>query len=96
MLHHVVLWSFKEGVPARERDELVAAIRGLTQVPHVRQVAVGPNASPARAQGYTHVYWSLFDDMDALARYQQDPRHVPVAARLRDAAEKLIAVDLEV
>ncbi len=78
-----------------EREQLLAAIRGLrAKVSYVREIHVGKNFSPERADGYTHLYLSTFDRADDLASYQQHAEHVPIAARLRDAAAKLIAVDL--
>lgn len=97
MIRHVVLWTFKEAVPQAERDGILAAVRGLrATVPSLRSLEVGENVSPARAQGYTHVLVETFDDRDGLAAYASHPDHVPVVARLREAASQLLAVDLEV
>ena len=96
MIRHVVLWAFKDAVPTAERDAIIAAVRDLpSKVPALRSLAVGENISPARAQGYTHVLVETLDDRDALAAYAAHPEHVPVVARLRDAAAQLLAVDLE-
>jgi hypothetical protein len=97
VIHHVVLWAFKDSVPADDRAAIVDAIRALDgQVPSLRSLAVGLNVSPARAQGYTHVLVETFADRDALAAYAIHPDHVPVLARLREAVAQLVAVDLEV
>jgi hypothetical protein len=97
VIHHVVLWAFKDSVAAAERDAILDAIRALrTSVPSLRSLDVGANINPARALGYTHVLLETFDDRDGLAAYASHPDHVPVLARLRDAAAQLVAVDLEV
>ena len=97
MIRHVVLWTFADAVPAAERDAIVGAVRALRgAVPSVRSLEVGPNVSPARAHGYTHVLLETFDDAAGLAAYATHPDHLPVLARLRDAALQLLAVDLEV
>jgi Stress responsive A/B Barrel Domain len=97
VIHHVVLWAFKDGVRPAERDAILGAIRALrATVPSLRSLEVGENVSPARAQGYTHVLLETFDDRDGLAAYASHPDHVPVLARLRDAVAQLVAVDLEV
>jgi len=97
VIRHVVLWTFKDGVPPAERVAILTAVRALrTKVSTVRSLEVGENVSPARAQGYTHVLLETFDDRDGLARYASHPDHLPVLARLREAATQLIAVDLEV
>jgi len=97
LLRHIVLFAFKESVPPAERAALLEAIRGLrAKVPSLRSLELGENISPARAQGYTHVLLETFDDRDGLALYAAHPEHVPVLARIRDAASQLLAVDLEV
>ena len=96
MIRHVVLWAFKGSVQQSERDAILAAVRALAStVPSLRSLEVGENVSPARAQGYTHVLIESFDDRDGLAAYASHPDHLPVLARLRDAAAQLLAVDLE-
>src|SRR5689334_17343768 len=96
LLRHIVLWSFKEAVPAEERDAVLEAIRGLrAKVPSLRSLEVGENRSPARAHGYTHVLVETFDDQAGLVAYSTHPEHVPVAARMRGAAADVLAVDLE-
>ena len=97
MIRHVVLWTFKDGVPQAERDAIVAAVRDLrSTVPSLRSLEIGENVSPERARGYTHVVVEMFDDLDGLAAYQSHPTHVPVSARIREAVSQLVAVDLEV
>ncbi len=97
MIHHVVLWTFRDSVPPAERDGIVAAGRGLrSTVPSLRSLEVGENVSVAHAQGYTHVLVATFDDRAGLAAYASHPTHVPVGARLQDAAAQLLVVDLEV
>lgn len=96
-LRHVVLWAFRDEVSTAEREALLADLRGLVSaVPALRGVEVGPNISPARAQGHTHLMVQTFDDRAGLAEYAAHPAHLPVAARLREAAAQLCAVDLEV
>jgi hypothetical protein len=97
MLRHLVLFAFKESVPPAERAALLDAIRGLrAKVPSLRSLELGENISPARAHGYTHVLLETFDDRDGLAAYASHPDHVPIGARIRDAASQFLAVDLEV
>ena len=92
-----MLFAFKDSVTGAERAALLADVRSLaTKVPSLRSLELGENVSPARAQGYTHVLLETFDDRDGLAAYASHPDHVPVGARIRDAASQLLAVDLEV
>ena len=96
VLRHIVLFAFKDEVPAAERAAILEAIQGLrTTVPSLRSLEVGENISPARAQGYTHILCETFDDRAGLAEYETHPAHVPVVARVRAAMAQLLAVDLE-
>ena len=96
MLTHIVLFAFKNDVPAPERAAILDALRGLrATVPSLRSLEVGENISPARAQGHTHVLVETFTDRAGLAAYTDHPAHVPVAARIRAAVSQLLAVDLE-
>jgi hypothetical protein len=96
MLRHIVLFAFKDDVPAPDRAAILDAVRGLAKtVPSLRGLEVGENSTPARAQGYTHILFETFDDRAGLEAYSTHPTHVPVAARLRAAASQLLAVDLE-
>ena len=97
MLRHIVLFTFKESVTAAERAAVLDAIRGLeAKVPSIRSLELGENSGPARAQGYTHASLVTFDDRDGLAAYLSHPEHVPVGARMREAASQVLVVDLEV
>jgi hypothetical protein len=97
VIRHIVLWTFADGVALAERDAILAAVRGLrSKVPSLRSLEVGENVSPARAQGYTHILVETFDDRAGLTAYASHPDHVPVVARLREAASQLLAVDLDV
>lgn len=91
-----MLFAFKESVPPAERAAVLDAIRGLpVKVPSIRSLELGENISAARVQGYTHVALVTFDDRDGLAAYLSHPEHVPVGARMREAASQSLAVDLE-
>lgn len=96
MLHHIVLFTFRDDVAVSERTSILDALRGLrSAVPSLRSLDVGENVSPARAQGYTHVLVETFDDRAGLELYATHPAHLPVAARIKAAASQLLAVDLE-
>lgn len=96
VIRHIVLFAFKESIPESERASVLADLSGLrSAVPSLRSLEVGANISPARAQGYTHILVETFDDRAGLAEYATHPAHLPVLARIREAAAQLIAVDLE-
>lgn len=97
MIRHVVLFTFKDEVPAGERAAVIGAIRGLLgAIPSLRSLEVGETLSPARAQGYALVALGAFDDRAGLEAYLAHPAHLPVAARFRAAAAQTLVVDVEI
>jgi hypothetical protein len=92
---HVVAWSFKEATPETERRAVNDGLAKGKGIAPARTFALGENKSTARANGFTHLYVASFDDRDALAAFQKDPIHAPWGPRLVEAAERLLALDLE-
>ncbi|HEX5635286.1 MAG TPA: Dabb family protein [Gemmatimonadales bacterium] len=97
MIHHIVLFRFRDGVTPAQLDAARDALQGLAgRVPEVRRIAFGPNQAPG-SEEWPWVLVVVVDDMAAVQRYLDHPAHqdavkhaiVPIrAARL--------AVDVEV
>jgi hypothetical protein len=95
MLQHVVVAKFKPETSQEEREEIVAALRALPgQIAEIRRFEVGLDVLHSE-RSYDFALVGVFDDLDALKRYQAHPDHVPLAQRLRAAVVSLIAVDYE-
>jgi len=92
---HVVAWSFKSAAPETERRAVNDGLAQGKAIAQARTFALGENKSTARANGFTHLYVASFDGRDALAAFQNDPRHAPWGPRLVEAAEQLLVLDLE-
>lgn len=84
MIQHCVFIRFQPSVSQDERNALMAEISALVGVlPGLREVRFGPNAGfEALDHGYSHGFIAIFDDAEALLRYQKDPRHQQVGAKL--------------
>lgn len=93
MIKHIVMWKFKPGKEA-EMNEFLDGLRALFGViPQIKAQEVGVNCAPGN---YDAVLISLFDDMEALETYKNDPRHVAVAGLCKAIREDRVAVDFEV
>ncbi len=92
MVKHIVLWKFRPGTEA-EQKQFLDGLRGLYGViPQIKEQEVGVNAG---AGNYDAALVSVFDSMEDLAAYQSDPRHVAVASICKAIREDRVAVDYE-
>jgi hypothetical protein len=62
------------------RREVESALAGLAALEDVRWLRVARDLEDPTVTGLI----TVFDDVDALARYRVDPEHAPVLAQLRD------------
>ena len=93
MVKHIVMWKFKPGTE-KEMNEFLEGLRGLYGViPQIREQEIGVNCAPGN---YDAVLISLFDDMEALGTYKNDPRHGAVAGLCKAIRADRVAVDFEV
>ena len=100
MLKHIVMWRFKDGAEGKSRKEHALWIKEHLEalvgvVPEIRSLEVGVNINPADAS-YDAVLVSVFDDFEAMQRYQVHPAHLEVAAYCKGVSENRTAVDYEI
>jgi quinol monooxygenase YgiN len=83
MIRHVVLFGVRSDVSTAEVDDLIAAIRALEGViPEIRFFEVMRDEIGAERSA-TFGLISHFDDMDALQRYRDHPKHQEVLVTIR-------------
>ena len=94
MLLHLVCFKYRGDVDARARDDHRARLHGLHTLDGVIDLKVGADVvhSP---RSYDTGLAITFLDRAALDRYQNDPRHVPVAQLGMSLSEHIVAVDFE-
>lgn len=93
MIKHIVMWKFRPGTEA-ERDAFLDGLRGLYGViPQIREQEVAVNCAPGN---YDAVLISVFDSLEDLNTYKNDPRHVKVSALCKAIRTDRVAVDCEV
>ena len=100
MLKHIVMWRFKDGAEGMNRNEHALWIKESLEalvgvVPEIRSLEVGVNINPSDA-AYDAVLVSMFDDFEAMQRYQVHPAHLEIAARCKTISESRTAVDYEI
>jgi quinol monooxygenase YgiN len=72
------------------RREVEAALEGLTALEEVRWLRVARDVEDPGVTGLI----TVFDDVDALARYRVHPDHVPVVDQVRDLGIGATRLDL--
>lgn len=93
MIKHVVMWKF---LPNKEKEmrEFLEGLKNLYGVvPQIKAQEIGVNCAGG---GYDAVLISLFDSLDDLNTYKNDPRHQAVSALCKAIRADRVAVDFEV
>lgn len=98
MVKHIVMWSFREEIPAEERSADAARIKeGLEGL-----VGVVPGLLSARVvtdliSSSTHDLSLIteFDNSDSLKAYKDNPDHVKVATFVRSVTCNRACLDFE-
>lgn len=92
MIKHIVLWKFQEGTE-KEQETFLEGLRGLMGIiPEIREQEVGRNCTLGN---YDAALISVFDNLEALERYKNDPRHRAVAEICARIRIDRVAVDME-
>lgn len=96
MLHHIVLFKFKDQLSDQEKQAFIDGLERLkTDIPVIAELSHGPNFSD-RGQGFDYVLNVLLKDRDALIEYRDHPVHQNILAEvLRPASADTLAVDYE-
>ena len=98
MIRHLVLLKFSEETTTARRAELAAAFAALaTQIPQVRSLEWGLNASPEQLdKGFTHCFLVTFDDEAARDAYLPHPAHQAFVRELKPWLADALVVDYAV
>ena len=93
MIRHVIMWKFREG----EEENMHRFLNGLKAldgvIPEIRRMEVGVNV--LEKNNYDACLIADFDDLEALSRYKNDPRHVAVSTLCKSIRESRGAIDYE-
>lgn len=98
MIRHVVLFKFNEEATTERRETLSAAFAALaTQIPEVRSLEWGVNASPEGLdKGFTHCFLVTFDHEAARDAYLPHPAHQAFVEQLKPYLADVLVIDYSV
>jgi hypothetical protein len=93
MIKHIVFMKFKAGVTDKNITELEKALGGLPgTIPEIKEYQFGRDIVHSE-RSFDFALVSAFDDLDAMQRYQVNPNHLPVVAKVKELSETILAVD---
>ena len=92
MIRHIVMWKFREGTEAEQKEFLtkLQALYGV--IPQLKRCEVAINVGK---DNYDAVLVSDFDSLEDLETYKNDPRHKVVSALCKSIRVDRVAVDYE-
>ena len=93
MIRHIVMWKFRPGTEA-EQKQFLDGLRSLQGViPQLLKSEVAVNVGEGN---YDAVLVSEFESLEALDTYKNDPRHKAVSALCKSIRTDRVAVDYEI
>jgi hypothetical protein len=96
MIHHIMLWNYKDEVSREERAYHEAELVRLVElVPSLRSVRYGPVVG-GRNQSFGHCFVMEFDDMAGLAEYASHAAHMKFSSAFKEACAVQVVADFEV
>lgn len=98
MVRHILLLAPRPETTPERIAEVRLLIEGLVgKIPGLRNAHWGENfAAAERRENLTHGFSMDFESREALAAYAPHPEHVPVAAAVRAAFERIVVLDFEI
>lgn len=96
MIHHIVLFKFKEHLAAEVLEEKINQLRALEHIVEgVKSFHVGKDVT-GKSQGYDIALFAVFESKEALDKYYPHPQHVALVNELRSGfTDNWIVVDYE-
>ena len=93
LIRHIVMWKFREG-EEENREKFLSGLQALDGVvPEIRHMEIHRSCKPGNT--YDACLIADFDDLEALSRYKNDPRHVAVSTLCKSIRESRGALDFE-
>jgi hypothetical protein len=92
MIRHIVMWKFRPGTEA-EQKQFLEGLRGLQGV--IPELLKSEVAVRVGEDNYDAVLVSEFESLETLEIYKNDPRHKAVSALCKSIREDRVAVDYE-
>lgn len=98
MVRHILLLAPRPETTPAQIESIRVLIEGLVgKIPGLVDAHWGENfAAPERRENLTHGFSMDFESREALAAYAPHPEHVPVAAQVRAAFERIVVLDFDI
>ncbi|WJX90907.1 Stress-response A/B barrel domain-containing protein hs1 [Trifolium repens] len=95
IVKHIVLAKFKDEITEELIDEQIKGYANLVNlIPQMKSFHWGKDVSAENLhQGFTHVFESTFDSVEAIAEYVAHPTHAEYANKFISSLEKVLIVD---
>lgn len=95
LLRHIVMYKFKDGLPAAQLQEVIDAFAGLPKkIDTIVGYEAGTNVSPeGKSEGFTHVFVVTFKTAADRDAYLVHPAHQAYVQVVKDRREKVIVFD---
>jgi hypothetical protein len=95
LLRHIVLYKFKDGLPAAQLQEVIDTFAGLPKkIDTIIGFEAGTNVSPeGKSEGFTHVFVVTFKTEADRDAYLVHPAHAAYVQVVKDRREKVIVFD---
>lgn len=96
MIRHIVAWNYKDGFSAEENLSNAKKIKfELENLSNLISEIISINVAidPAKTSNRDMILTSLFEDEEALGRYQVHPEHVRVSGFVRTVTQDRVCLD---
>lgn len=99
MIKHIVLFKLRDDVAESVKSSRLPEIREkfmalMGVIPTLRSIEIGLNVNPK--EKFDLSLEATFDDMEGLAAYATDPRHVAVAKMVGEMLDARACTDYEI
>lgn len=99
MIKHIVLFKLRDDVAASVKATRLPEIRKeflalMGVIPSLRSIEIGLNVNPK--EKFDLSLEATFDDMEGLAAYATDPRHVAVAKQVGEMLDARACTDYKI
>jgi len=95
VLRHIVLYKFKDGLPAGAVQEVIDTFAALPgKIDTIVDFEHGENVSPeGKSEGLTHAFVVSFRDETGRDKYLKHPAHLEYVNVVKDRREKVVVFD---
>lgn len=95
MIHHIVLFKFKDSTNEPDIEKLEDGLRSLpARIPEIKRYEMGRDIVRSE-RSFDFALVSSFGDMDSLRRYIAHPEHQKVLKHVNEICSSIKSVDFE-